>query len=69
MERSYDESRTEWTEHATALFVLWFFCDNHGYAAFLENTIFFSFVAFTFLQGWGLQRLLFGSRIPWIHML
>ena len=32
MERSYDDSRTEWTGHATALFVLWFFCDNHGYA-------------------------------------
>jgi hypothetical protein len=37
--------------------------------AFLENTISFSFVAFTFLQGWGLQSLLFGFRIPWIHML
>jgi hypothetical protein len=30
--------------------------------AVLENTISFSFVAFTFLQGWGLQRLLFGFR-------
>ena len=35
----------------------------------LENTISFSFVAFTFLQGWGLQRLLFGFQTPWIHML
>ena len=37
--------------------------------AVLENTISFSFVAFTFLQGWGLQRLLFGFQTPWIHLL
>jgi hypothetical protein len=37
--------------------------------AVLENTISFSFVALTFLQGWGLQRLLFRFRTPWIHML
>jgi hypothetical protein len=37
--------------------------------AVLENTISFSFVAFTFLQGWGLQRLLFGFQTLWVHML
>jgi hypothetical protein len=69
MERSYDESRTEWTGHATALFMLWFSAIIMVMPAVLENTISFSFVAFTFLQGWGLQRFLFRLHAPWIHIL
>jgi len=39
--------------------------------AVLENVISFSFVLYLspFLQGWGLQRLLYGFQTPWIHML